>query len=211
LKKKDTNDAREEHSRKHRILDAAENRILLQGYAATTMGEICEDVGVTKGALFHHFPSKEALFRQVLGRWIEKKLAPASFALDPQLESEPLNKLRRLFDALVAQYQSIEGEPPGCLIGLFAMEKGLVNHPVRNECSRAFRLLQSSIEKELRAAKEMRERNALEMDSLCPDGLATVCVAAIQGALLLTRVSPDKNELERVVEELWNCIEKSYS
>ena len=103
--------------------------MLKQGYAATSMGKICGDVGVARGALFHHFPSKEDLPHQVLGRWIDKKLTPASFAIDPHLESDPLKRLRRFFAAVVDQYSSRD---------------------------------------------------------------PTVCVAAIQGARLLTRVSTEK-------------------
>ena len=40
---------REEHTRKHEILDAAERLMLRQGYAATSMGAICADVGGHEG------------------------------------------------------------------------------------------------------------------------------------------------------------------
>src|SRR5579862_5708132 len=39
-----------------------------QGYAATSTEEIVEHAGVTKGALYHHFADKEALFRAVFER-----------------------------------------------------------------------------------------------------------------------------------------------
>ncbi|MCR9268538.1 MAG: TetR/AcrR family transcriptional regulator [Hyphomonadaceae bacterium] len=39
-----------------------------KGYADTTVKEICLDLGITKGALFHHFKSKEDLFFEVWTR-----------------------------------------------------------------------------------------------------------------------------------------------
>jgi TetR/AcrR family transcriptional repressor of nem operon len=44
-----------------RLLEAATLVIRGQGYAATSVDEICRAAGVTKGAFFHHFRSKEAL------------------------------------------------------------------------------------------------------------------------------------------------------
>src|SRR5215813_5657828 len=44
-----------------RLLDAAMQVIREQGYSATTVDDICRAAGVTKGAFFHHFKSKEDL------------------------------------------------------------------------------------------------------------------------------------------------------
>ena len=44
-----------------RLLDAAMTLLRTRGYAATTVDEICAAAGVTKGAFFHHFRSKEDL------------------------------------------------------------------------------------------------------------------------------------------------------
>ncbi len=44
-----------------RLLDAAMHVIRGQGYSATTVDDICRAAGLTKGAFFHHFKSKEDL------------------------------------------------------------------------------------------------------------------------------------------------------
>src|SRR6478752_2341926 len=46
---------------KTKLLDAAMAMIRTQGYAATSVDELCRAAGVTKGAFFHHFRSKEEL------------------------------------------------------------------------------------------------------------------------------------------------------
>ncbi|UQX89624.1 TetR/AcrR family transcriptional regulator [Jatrophihabitans telluris] len=46
---------------RHRVLQAASEVFSRRGYAAAGMVEIIEAAGVTKGALYFHFPSKEAL------------------------------------------------------------------------------------------------------------------------------------------------------
>ncbi len=56
---------------RERILAAAEECFARQGYDATGVAEICERAGVSKGAFFYHFPTKQAVFLELLGRWLE--------------------------------------------------------------------------------------------------------------------------------------------
>lgn len=47
---------------KRRIVDKAKRLFVQKGYSAVTMNEVCEAAGVSKGSLYHHFPSKDELF-----------------------------------------------------------------------------------------------------------------------------------------------------
>lgn len=47
------------------ILTAARSVFGAQGFAATTMDEIASGAGVAKGAVYHHFKTKEAVFEAV--------------------------------------------------------------------------------------------------------------------------------------------------
>src|SRR5262249_10638986 len=54
-----------ERSRRH-ILDKALGLFSHQGYRATSMREIAEAAGVSTGNVYHHFPDKESIFRELL-------------------------------------------------------------------------------------------------------------------------------------------------
>ncbi len=59
----------ERQTARTRLIDAAHQLVRRKGYAATSVDEICSAAGVTKGAFFHHFASKEALGVAAAEQW----------------------------------------------------------------------------------------------------------------------------------------------
>lgn len=54
-----------------KILQAANNLFSANGYDRTGVSQICQAAGVSKGAFYHHFPSKHNVFMALLQRWLE--------------------------------------------------------------------------------------------------------------------------------------------
>lgn len=67
---------REQHAQATRraLLRAARRQFVRHGYAAAGVDEIAEAAGATRGALYHHFPGKQELFRAVFEE-LEQELA----------------------------------------------------------------------------------------------------------------------------------------
>jgi AcrR family transcriptional regulator len=97
-----------------RILDAAMRVFRRHGFRRSSIEQAAEEAGLTRQALYHHFDSKEALFRAVLERLYQQALA-AEIAAGKQAEAAG----RQLADILVAQigarlkalFASLEGSP----------------------------------------------------------------------------------------------------
>src|SRR5213082_1462422 len=53
---------------RHRILDAAERIFERRGVSRTSLQDIAEAAGVTRGAIYWHFDGKEALFTAMMER-----------------------------------------------------------------------------------------------------------------------------------------------
>jgi AcrR family transcriptional regulator len=53
------------------ILDAAAQLFAEKGYDATGVAEICDRAGVSKGAFYYHFSSKQTVFLEVVDRWLQ--------------------------------------------------------------------------------------------------------------------------------------------
>jgi AcrR family transcriptional regulator len=62
---------REERSERCRrlVLDAALRLFARHGYGATSVRQIAEEAGVSVGAVYHHFPDKEAMFRTLIDEY----------------------------------------------------------------------------------------------------------------------------------------------
>lgn len=78
------------------LLKAARELFARDGYAATGREAIVERAGVTRGAMYHHFADKEALFRAVFEEMEAEVMATVAEAAvaNPQLAGDPLGQLR---------------------------------------------------------------------------------------------------------------------
>lgn len=72
---------------KRQILDGARQVFLLNGYAGTSIDQIINQSGVSKGSIYHHFDSKDALFRALIAVEAERiaRALPSIDQDDPDL------------------------------------------------------------------------------------------------------------------------------
>ncbi|QTH21180.1 TetR family transcriptional regulator [Rhizorhabdus wittichii] len=87
------------------IVAAAKRLFQAQGYADTPIDEIVAEAGVTRGALYHHFKDKGALFREVFHA-VEHELMQRAEPPDVTGEADPWRRFRLrmqgFLDAIVA-------------------------------------------------------------------------------------------------------------
>lgn len=84
------------------LLEAAFAEIHCNGFQAASLAQILADTGLTKGALYHHFPDKKALGLAVVEEVIRPRLAEMMFA--PLAETrQPLAALQALLAAKAAE------------------------------------------------------------------------------------------------------------
>jgi AcrR family transcriptional regulator len=81
-----------------RILDAAMRVFRRHGFRRSSIEQTAEEAGLTRQALYHHFPSKEALFRGAIERLYEEALAAEEAAAKAAEQAD-----RDLADIIVAQ------------------------------------------------------------------------------------------------------------
>jgi TetR/AcrR family transcriptional repressor of nem operon len=115
-----------------RLLDAAVAVIRARGLTGTSVDDLCARAGVSKGAFFHHFPSKEALAVAAAEHW--SRTTGALFAAAPyHAPADPLEKIMGYLDLRAALVQGTPADY-GCLAGTMAQEVFDTSPAVRDAC-----------------------------------------------------------------------------
>lgn len=121
---------KQRQEREELILQAAEEMLAEKGYHETSMDEIAVRVGIAKGTVYLHFPSKEHLVMAIFERGIQKLVegVEASIASEatPRAKMEAVLRFMygSFFNNRVQALFSILGNNSGELHRLFAEKKG---------------------------------------------------------------------------------------
>ena len=118
------------------LLEAAFAEIHRNGFQAASLAQILADTGLTKGALYHHFPDKKALGLAVVDEVIRPALAAMMFA-PLAATREPLAAMQ----ALLAN-KADEDDPMvvtlGCPLNNLMQEMSPVDESFRVHLNRVF-------------------------------------------------------------------------
>jgi TetR/AcrR family transcriptional repressor of nem operon len=196
----------EKQSARTKLLDAALSVIRRQGYAATSVDDLCAAAGVTKGAFFHHFKSKDDLAVAAAEYWSQS--TGAIFERAPyHAHADPLDRVLGYIDFRKA---ILNGALPEftCLAGTMVQETYDSAPSIREACARAIIDHAAKVETDIRAAMEER---ALA-PSWSAESLALFTQAVLQGAFILAKAKNGPeiaaecvDHLRRYIELLFNC------
>ena len=92
------------------ILDAAQICFAQNGFDATGVAEICQQAELSKGAFYHHFPSKQAVYLELLHQWLAD-FDQGLITLRERVEDVP-TALRMLSTTFPSIFEIAEGQLP---------------------------------------------------------------------------------------------------
>lgn len=192
-------------SARDKFLAAALGEIRAKGYAATTVDDLCAAAGVTKGAFFHHFKSKEELAVAAADYW--SQMTGALFAAAPyHAHVDPLDRVLGYIDFRKAL---LNGTVPEftCLVGTLVQEVYDTHPAIREAVDRSISAHAAKVETDI--AEAMR-RHHIAADWSAPS-LALHTQAVLQGAFILAKakggaaIAADSvDHLRRYVQLLFN-------
>ncbi len=116
-----------------KLIEAAIATVRYKGFSATSVDEICAAAGVTKGAFFHHFASKEALAVAAAGAWTEIAEQRIFTVPDWVRIADPLD---RLMGHIEFRLSMLSGpvEDFTCFVGTMVQEAYNSSDPIRAAC-----------------------------------------------------------------------------
>ncbi len=178
---------------KEKLLAGSLSLIREQGFAATTVDDLCARAGVTKGAFFHHFDSKDALGVAAVEHW--SRSTEALFqAAHYHRAADGLGRVRAY---LALRKSLIRGQIPEftCVAGTLVQETYASHPAIRAACADSIFGHAATLVDDFAAAIEERGvGGAVTAESLAAH---TQCV--LQGAFILAKAS---GEPRRAVESL---------
>jgi TetR/AcrR family transcriptional regulator, transcriptional repressor for nem operon len=171
-------------------LDAAMQLFWRNGYAATSIRDLLDGMGIGYGSLYNTFGDKHALFLACLDRFRELRTS----WIDEVLEDSGLSGIEEVFRRTVDGLVGFEPRR-GCLLANTAVELGPHDAEVAAKISRYVRHTEAVFERAVIRAQEAGEISA-DRD---PRALARFLVNALHGMRVLARVGTDRAVLEDAV------------
>lgn len=175
------NKKRDGDKTRRRILDSAFSQMYKHGYQAMRVDSILSDTHLTKGAFYHHFPSKkalgEAVIDDVLAGMIEQ-IWVRSLAdyVDP---IEGIKAVLRMIPSLMGQ----QFAELGCPLNNLAQEMSPVDEVFRQKLNRIFHVWIHSVSDALKRG----QANGSILPAIDTHGAAIFIVAAYEGAVSMTK------------------------
>lgn len=180
-----------------RILEAAVKQFSVNGYNAASVDSICAAAGVSKGAFYHHFKTKQDVFLALLDGWLQ--------TFDQAIEASKDLPVPETFQKLTAYFPYI-------------FESAEENLPMFLEfwlqASRDETVWQASIAPYRRYHKHfaslikrgIAEGSFVEVN---PDVAARLIVSAAMGLLLQSLLDPEGAKWEKVARDTVQLMMKS--
>ena len=175
-----------EKSTRQELISSAQELMLARGYSATGIMDICKHAGVSKGAFYHSFDSKEHLAVVALNDYYRVGIS-ALMAIDVS-HAEPADRLIAFVDA-VAEQAAILWER-GCLIGGLATEMSTVSETLQQQVSAVFAEMAGLLAV---LAKPFVAR--LEDESITAEEIGEHFLVTVEGSVVLSRAHLDPSRI----------------
>lgn len=189
---------------KEKILDAAEALVLDHGYGATSIDQILEKTGITKGAFFYHFKSKAELAQTLVERYV-KRDDELLFSLTEKAEKlsrDPLQQILIFLGLMIEIFDSLE-ETPACVVASFIYQFEEFNVDTKCLVTNGFDEWHSVLDEKFRVAIE---KYPIKLD-VAPSTMVDMLLSVFEGGLIVAKMVSDPKIMVIQLTQFKNYVE----
>ncbi len=155
------------------IMNTAQKLFAVKGYNGTSMNDIVEESGVSKGAIYNHFDSKERLFMALLD--IQTRIGLEQISAIFSDEDTSIDKLKKIFYATFGS--SVACSRDACMMQTEFMVTASRIEALGPDLQRRYHTIHKFVRDIIEEGKRLGEINP-DIDS---DGIVTIVFATLDG------------------------------
>src|SRR5580700_5762403 len=178
---------------RRKIVEAAAPIFNRRGYEGSSLSDLMEATGLKKGGIYRHFSSKEELAAEAFDYTWEAAWNARLLHVDEKANG--IEKLKQLIANFVEHRSPVAG---GCPILNTAVDADDGNPVLRSHVAKALRSWLNGLQSMVELAQERGETRP----GIDPQGVATLIVASLEGALMISRLQRNDEALQRIRSHL---------
>src|ERR1700729_106223 len=186
---------------RQRLFGATISSFAEKGYAATAVDEICAKAGVTKGAFFHHYPTKQSLTVAAVNDWAQQCAAFYAAAAYHQFD-DPLDRFLGFLDFrkdMLRAPMALVSCPVGTMI-----QEVFETHPdILSACEECISGQVADVQSDIAAAIDLY---GIRFDWTA-ESLAIHTHAVLQGIYILAKAKGSIKVAEQSIDHLRSYVE----
>ena len=187
-----------ERTRRH-IIEKTAPVFNTKGYAGTSLQDLTDATGLTKGSIYGNFENKDAVALAAFDHNVERVTA---YLRERILRREDAVERLLVYPAVYRQFGKIPFLQPGCPILNTATEADDTHPALKEKAAAALAFWKKSVENQVKRGIERREiRKGTD-----PSRVAVVLMSLIEGALMQAKVSGRSSELKAAMDFLEEYI-----
>src|ERR1700681_1785871 len=183
---------------RRKIVEAAAPIFNQRSYEGSSLNDLMEGTGLKKGGIYRHFASKEELAVEAFDYTWDAAWNARLLHVDEKANG--IEKLKQLIANFVNHRSPVAG---GCPILNTAIDSDDGNPVLRAHVAKALRSWMSRLQVMVEQAQERGETRP----GVDPKGVATLIVASLEGALMISRLQRNDEALRRVQSHLNQYLE----
>jgi TetR/AcrR family transcriptional regulator, transcriptional repressor for nem operon len=182
-----------------RIVEAAAPIFNQHGYEGSSLNALMEATGLKKGGIYRHFASKEELAAEAFDYTWEAAWKARLLHVDEKANG--IDKLKQLIANFIERRSPVPG---GCPVLNTAVDADDGNPILRSRVGKALRSWTGRLQAYVEEAQQQRDARP-DVD---PKDVATLIVASLEGALMMSRIQRNDEALRRVQSHLNEYLDR---